>query len=79
VVTSGQQSGHGSSQQKQGSILRQQVIQWGSFSWQQPSQSQQVLQPHELHELHPQLLSLAEQPLSLALQPGAAAGAWAGA
>jgi hypothetical protein len=48
VVTSGQVSGQLSHQEKQGCNLQQQCSQCGSFSWQQPLQSQQVSQPQEL-------------------------------
>jgi hypothetical protein len=75
VVTSGQESGQGSSQQKQGLILRQQCSKWGSFSWQQLSQSQQEELPHELPLPHPPLLSHEVQPQSLALQLAAVDGA----
>jgi hypothetical protein len=47
VVTSGQLNGQLSHQLKHGLNLQQQFSQCGSFSWQQPSQSVQVLQPLE--------------------------------
>jgi hypothetical protein len=83
VVTSGQVSGQLSHQQKQGFNLQSQHNQCGSFSWQQPLQSVQVLQPqpHELQELQP-LSVLAAQPqlgASLAAQLAAVDGASAGA
>jgi hypothetical protein len=74
-------SGHESHQQKQGCNFGQQQHKWPSFSWQQPLQSQQVLQPQPQELLHPQLgaaLQLLSQPHAGAEAAGAGAGAGAG-
>jgi hypothetical protein len=77
VVRSGQVNGQLSHQQKQGCNLQQQCIQCGSFSWQQPLQSQQVSQPQPLlHELQEPLLhefDAAQLASVVVLQLGAAA------
>jgi hypothetical protein len=58
VVRSGHVNGQLSHQQKQGCNLQQQCSQWGSFSWQQSSQSPHVSphpQPLSPHAAHPPL------------------------
>ena len=75
VVRSGQVSGQLSHQQKHGCNLQQQCKKCGSFSWQQPLQSQQVSQPQpllqELQELHE--FEAAQLASEVVLQLGAAA------
>lgn len=76
VVRSGQVSGQLSHQQKHGCNLQQQCKKCGSFSWQQPLQSQQVSQPHPLlHDEQPLLHELLQlgAALQLASHEGAAA------
>ena len=61
MVTSGQVSGQLSHQQKHGCNLQQQCNQCGSFSWQQPSQSQHVSHPQLLPQLEPLLHELDDE------------------
>ena len=78
-MTSGQVSGQLSHQQKHGWIFQSQCKRCGSFSWQQPSQSQHVSQPQPLlHVAQPEEAAL-QVPLSVAAGAGAAAAGLVGA